>query len=351
MWSLDNNTPFATERCWVREKNGAEVWLVAVRGSFDIMPDGTLQIAEEQEDVVMAPEFSGDPLCSSLLNDTDLPQKKLATDVLIEGHAFAPNQQAVKKLQVGFKVGKLAKILHVTGDRQWLEAATGVSMSEPQPFVKMPIIYERAYGGIDLSSEDPSEHIGDARNPAGTGFADMAEQLIGKAVPNIEYPNQLIHNSNQQPSVAGFGPIAGHWEPRIKLGGTYDENWERTRQPLLAEDFDERYYQSAPIDQQVKGYLKGGEQVSVVNMTQEGKLNFRLPRVSFALTTHFFDGTSESHRASLNTVIIKPDQAKLVMVWHTHLQCHFKVHKLNKTTIRLKKRILLSEKDQANVIA
>jgi len=348
MWSLDNNTPFATERCWVRDKKGAEVWLVAVRGTFNIMDNGTLQLAEEQEEVVMAPKFSGDPLCSSLLNDTDLPHKKLATDILLSGHAVAPNNQAVETLQVGFKVGNTTKILHVTGDRLWLESSTGISMSKIKPFTKMPISYERAYGGIDFTADDPAQHIGDSRNPAGTGFAKNAEQLIGTPVANIEYPDQLITHWDQKPPIAGFSPIASHWEPRVKLGGTYDEKWERTRQPLLAEDFDERYYQSAPIDQQVNGYLKGGEEVSIINMSKTGKLNFRLPKASFALTTHFFDGSRESHRATLNTVLLKPSESKLVMVWHTHLQCHFKVNKLNKTTIRLKQRILLSERDQAN---
>jgi hypothetical protein len=350
MWSLENNTPFEAERCWVRDKNGAEVWLVAVRGTFDILQDGTLQVADKQEKVVMAPEFSGDPLRSGLLNDTDLPHKKMATDILLSGCAIAPNNQPVKTLQVGFKVGDTAKILQVTGNRFWRASPTGVRMSDIEPFAKLPITYERAYGGMDFTSEDPTKHTGDNRNPAGTGFAKDAEQLIGQPVLNIEYPNQRVTRWDQQLAVAGFGPIAGHWQPRVMYGGTYDEKWERTRQPLLAEDFDERYYQSAPVDQQVEGYLKGGETVSVINMSETGKLHFRLPKTSFAFTTHFFDGTSERHRAVINTVILKPNESKLVMVWHTHLECHFKVHKLNKTTIRLKERILLSERDQANAI-
>ncbi len=38
---LNNKTPFAAERSWVRDRNGAEVWLVAVKGTFNILPDGT----------------------------------------------------------------------------------------------------------------------------------------------------------------------------------------------------------------------------------------------------------------------------------------------------------------------
>ena len=31
MWQVDNRTPFAAERGWVRDRNGAEIWLVAVK--------------------------------------------------------------------------------------------------------------------------------------------------------------------------------------------------------------------------------------------------------------------------------------------------------------------------------
>ncbi len=340
MWALNNRTPFSAERAWVRDKNGAEVWLVAVKGTFDIRADGTTVPAEKQEKVVLAPEFAGDPQSSSLLNDTDLPHKKLATDVLLQGHAYAPAGKPATRLSVGLKVANIQKVLHVTGDRVWLDSIGGVAISDPQPFLKMPITYERAFGGMDLIDEDEKQHDWDVRNPAGCGFATKAEHLIGKPVPNIEDPNDLITGWKQRPRPMGFGPIAGYWHPRVKLAGTYDENWEKQRLPLLPEDFDERYHQSAPEDQQVPGYLKGGELVQLVNLTPEGRFQFLLPRIFLGFTTHFFDGTSESHRSVLHTVILKPDVPQVVMVWHTYLPCHHKVLKLSNTEIRLKQPVL-----------
>lgn len=348
MWALNNQTPFAAERSWVRDKNGAEVWLVVVKGTFDILPNGETVPAEQQEEVVIAPEFSGDPQSSSLLNDTDLPHKKLATDVLIQGHAFAPEGKPVTQLSVGLKVANIQKILQITGDRYWQKGIGGISMSEPQPFVKMPLTYERAFGGMDLTDEDETKHDWDVRNPAGCGFSIEAEHLIGKLAPNIEKPDEIMSHWKQRPEPAGFGSIAGHWSPRVKLAGTYDENWEKTRQPLLAEDFEEQYYQCAQQDQQVPGFLKGGELVHVINMTQNGKLQFKLPRIFLGFTTNYFDGTKEVHRAELHTVILKPDLQKVIMVWHTHLPCHYKVLKLNNTTIRLKKAVLGSEQTKEN---
>jgi len=50
-------------------------------------------------------------------------------------------------------------------------------------------------------------------------------------------------------------------------------------------------------------------------------------------------------------VTIKPDDAKVVVVWHTHLECHHKVLKLMNTSIRLKKRLMLSERGKTNEVA
>jgi len=49
-----------------------------------------------------------------------------------------------------------------------------------------------------------------------------------------------------------------NWEPRYKLAGTYDQKWLDDVFPFLPADFDERYYQAAPEDQQVP-WLKGGD--------------------------------------------------------------------------------------------
>ena len=273
MWALNNQTPFATERCWVRDKNGAEVWLVAVKATFSIEADGTVSIAEEQEEVNIAPKFRGAPDCSSLLYDTDLPHLKKNTDVLIEGHAYAPQGRPTKMVDVAFRVAKTQKILRVIGDRQYVKTLAGITLSAPQAFTKMPITYERAFGGTDLLSDDPKHHAWEAHNPVGCGFVTKGSHLAGKTAPNIEDPQALISDWKQRPRPAGFGPIAGHWSPRVELAGTYDEHWEETRQPLLAEDFDERYHQCAPEDQQVAGYLKGGEQVDLFNLTPNGYLD------------------------------------------------------------------------------
>ena len=339
MWTITNKTPFAAERCWVRDKDGAEVWLVAVKGTFIIDPDGTLHLAEEQEPVRMPPEFRGDPSETSLLYDSDLVHKKNATDVLVHGHAYAPGGRPTAQVDVTLKLGPIQKTLRVIGDRLWKNSVLGLTMSKPEPFTKMPLTYERAFGGTDTRSENPKDHGWEPSNPVGRGFATRAEHLLDTPVANVETPNRPIKQWKDRPPIAGFGPIAGHWSPRIELAGTYDERWEKERLPLLPEDFDERFHQCAPVDQQVPGLLRGGEQVELHNLNLGGFLRFSLPRVTLGLQTSFDDGERRDHRAVLHTVAIEPDIPRIMMVWHTHVPCHHKVLKLLTTTVNVKRRL------------
>ena len=154
----------------------------------------------------------------------------------------------------------------------------------------------------------------------------------------------------QQAPGAGFGVVASHRQPRVGFAGTYDDRWMRTRQPLLAEDMDERWYQSAPADQQAPAFLRGGEPVVLHNLSPQGRMQFVLPKVYLGFETRFYDGSRQLHtRRALHTVILEPDHAegpRVSLVWHSALPCHFKVQKLERTVITLKTDISHGEASQ-----
>lgn len=79
MWSLDNRTPYAAGRNWVRDKTGAHHWLVAVKATFQVAPDGRLSLGDEQPPPLLAPIHRGDPGLSSLRADSDLLALKPGT--------------------------------------------------------------------------------------------------------------------------------------------------------------------------------------------------------------------------------------------------------------------------------
>ena len=207
----------------------------------------------------------------------------------------------------------------------------------------MPLSYERAFGGIDRKPDDPKKHDWERRNLLGTGFGVEKKHLIGQALPNVEYPDDLIKSWDNRPRPAGFGPVVGDWSPRLELAGTYDEKWQNERHPLLPVDFDERHFQCAPADQQSAGYLRGGETVELVNLTPDYKFNFKLPREIFGFETRFSGGEKIHHRGVLHTVVLEPDDHRVIMVWHTSLPCHPKVNKLLSTRV-IRKKLLSSLK-------
>jgi hypothetical protein len=332
MWQVDNRTPFAAERGWVRDRNGVEIWLVAVKCTFDIRPDGSTEISAEQPPVLRVPEHHAEPGRSSIKYESDLVLTKTTTDVIVVGHACAPYGRPVARMEVGFRVGPVQKVLRVTGERWW----SGTGRTSPEPFTRMPLVYERAFGGTDVKSPCPERDC-DWRNPVGTGFAVSRDNVSGRALPNIEYPDDTVGGWSDRPRPAGFGPIAGHWKARAGFAGTYGDRWMNERQPLLPDDFDDRFFQYAPQDQQAPTFLRGGEPVVLVGLTPGGDLRFLLPKVFLGFDTHFYDKSREIHKERrLHAVILEPDYPRVSLVYHTALPCHFKVHRLDRTVITLK---------------
>lgn len=350
MWEVDNTTPFAADYSWVRDRNGADTWVVAVRGTFLIDPDGTTSVSDEQSQVCAVPKYIGEPGQSSLVYESDLIHTKPTTDVTLLGHAYAPAGRPASQVDVTLSMASISKTLRVFGDRYWVQGVLGLTMTVPEPFEKMPIVYERAFGGIDVESKDPSQRSWEPKNPVGCGFAVAPEHLMSRRLPNIEDPGDLITSWRHRPAPAGFGPIAPHWSPRSRWAGTYDEQWEKERQPLVPDDFDERFYLAAPDDQQPPTHLKGGEAVELINLTPAGYLRFQLPRVFLGFETYFYSKEVVRHRPALHAVILEPDVPQVTMVWNTVVQCHAKALKLERTRIIAKEQRRSSSQSELAVV-
>jgi hypothetical protein len=310
MWQVFNRTPFAAAGTWTRDRDGAEVWLVAVRCTFRISPDGTTAVAPEQSPPVLAPVYRGDPAASSLVYDSDFYPTKPTTDVLLNGHAYAPGGGSTTQVDVMMQVGDVSKALRVTGDRR------GVTSASAEPFARIPLTYERAAGGTDPNPKNPDRPAFDERNPVGT------------TNPNVRYAGV---NLSGHP--AGFGPIPPHWRPRVRHAGTYDQRWHRDRCPLYPTDLDPRFFLCSPEDQRPSGHLRGGEPVELLNLTPDGWLAFKLPRVAFRFRTEFRGKPAVTHRGLLHTVILEPDVPQVVLVWHTALPAHADVLRLARTRV------------------
>lgn len=330
MWTTLNRTPFAVGSTFVCERDGHTSWVVAVRAGFAFDSDGRLTRLREQPPVSRAPHFEGDPGSSSLRSDTDFPYTKLATDVIVHASACPPPGKLVSMLDVGFRLGPIKKMLRVHGERTWLRGGFGVLLpSRAQPFATMPIRYERTFGGSDKETGRSWP-----LNPVGRGYAEHTDRLLTALVPNVEDPREPLEDSRHRPrKVAGLGALASHWQERLAFAGTYDEAWKRTRAPLWPEDFDPRFFQAAPMDQQVQGCLRGGEICVLHNLVPESSVQFVLPKLRILVETQFDDADVHTD-AALHTVIIDAEARTLAMVWHAAQRCHGREHKLQQSVIR-----------------
>ena len=332
MWALKNRTSYAAERNWTRDKQGVHHWLVAVKATFDIRPGGKLSLADEQPPPVLAPEFRGDPAKSSLRLDSDLMAVKPGTEILIDGCAHAPKGRPAATVPVSLRIGDIEKTLVVHGPRAYYRGAMGMTTTSPIPFATQPIHYEWAFGGADTSHPDPRRHRIDSRNPVGKGFTVDPARLERQPAHAIEYPNRPPEKAGP----AGFGPICSQWSPRLERAGTYDARWEKSKKPLLPDDYDERFALCAPDDQLARRPLRGGETLTIVNLTPSGAERFDLPRIELAFATKIA-GRSEAHGPTLTTVFVDTEVAQLSLVWQSVLRVPARdVDYLDDTTIEEK---------------
>src|SRR5262249_25703675 len=159
------------------------------------------------------------------LNDSDFVLHKDGTDVLVEGRAYAPRGRPTTNCSVRLKVHTIDKTVNVIGERRFSNGLAGLSMTRPDPFLDMPLTWERTYGGWDRKG---NREEWEPSNPAGKGFASDPSHLDGTIAPNFEYPG-APYRGPRSGRPAAFGPVAHYWQPRVRYGGTYDNQWEQTR--------------------------------------------------------------------------------------------------------------------------
>lgn len=330
MLQLQNNTPFAASMALFPDEEAVDTLYVIVKAGFDV--SDKLILADEQPPPLAADEYWSEPGKSSLKRATDFHIGKPATDIIMQGHACAPNKQEVTQLDVQLSVGHLDKSVRIYGNRQWRNG----QMTRPTVFKTMPMVYEKAYGGVHFVDGKLKE--AEARNPVGRGFAGSrkADEMDGVPLPNLEDPNNLIRSPEDQPVPACFAACAPNWLPRAGYAGTYDEIWQTTRAPYLPQDFDKRFLNVAHPDLIYPGFLQGGEPVRITNMHPSGELKFEVPRVSL-LARVLVAGKEETPDFHLETLMLEPNQMKVSLLWRAAVRCDKKALKISEVIISMRR--------------
>jgi hypothetical protein len=212
----------------------------------------------------------------------------------------------------------MTKTFRVVGNRIWRTGVVGVRPSDPEPFEVMPISYDTAFGGRDDSRRDPDRVVTFLPNPVGRGFSHYKENLNGLAMPNTEALDESIVDPDGSYRPMSLGPIGRSWQPRVRYAGTYDQRWLDNEAPFWPVDFDYRYFQAAPTDQQVP-HLAGGEEIVLKNLSADGEVVFKLPKQSMPVWFLPYGGKDVRLDASIDTLVIEPDDRRFMLTWRAVL--------------------------------
>lgn len=366
-----NLTPFSVMSYAMDDKHNVRHRVVAMKTGFRLIQDENglwqAQLMENPPLPLCAEdEYFGEMNTSPVVRESDLAPLKPACDIIINGTAYTPGGIAVPEMTAGVLMRSpsgdvlLDKKLRITGQRfyrlqaltrQWYE-------TEPEPFTSLPLDYRYAFGG-ECRVEGDSEYAGripeeyrlteDQRrehpdrdnpplahmtcpvNPLGLGYM-QPWYLRACQVPQVEAPRIIAVDSpftlkqftdclegkadwfapEYQP--AGFGCISRTWLPRLPLAGTYDQHWLENHHPALPEDFDFRYWNCAPGDQQCR-FPGPGMAITLNGFHSGGEIHFTLPPHQARILLRMNSGELVPQSMWMDTLTVDADALTVALTW------------------------------------
>ncbi|MBR0565986.1 DUF2169 domain-containing protein [Azoarcus sp. L1K30] len=269
--------------------------------------------------LAVADAYHGVPGRSAMRYCDDFARFKPRCDVLFDACAHAPSGHPIRQLDLAVQVGALNKRIRVFGPRNWTRGLLGLTPSEPEPFIRMPLHFGHAFGGsrsYDANGKTLTEAL--LTNPDGLGWGgpNTARGLVGAPVANLEHPDDQIKRPDGPNQPVALSAIGRHWQPRQGYAGTYDDAWRRDVAPFLPEDFDDRFHQCAPEDQQID-YPRGGETVRLNHLVPScPALAFSLPQLDGVKVRILrTDYSTEQIDAVVDTLFFETDAERFSAVW------------------------------------
>lgn len=346
---------------------------LVLKRTYTFRDGGGSDVAEEdQQEPLTFQEFPYQelepPQVSPVRLDNDMFAFRRKTDLVVQGSAYT-YFSGVSMTHVAVRIGTFERSIRVYGDRRLIRGLDGtLRFGAAEPFDSMPVRYDRAYGGVDVTAlrrrpaprmlrelaqvmpnlpidTDTPFHY--ARNPCGRGFLidDDEESLAAVQVPNLEFPFDWItperlavgsvHGWVTAPLPACMDWQSAGWFPRIAyLGGALfppdykgqvretELGWAAgglvdippiTSQPDELPRFE--FTQGASSGMSVDS-VSPGELVELRNLHPVYPFcTFRLPDEIPRVRMELRAGEWTPLEPHLNAVVIRPDVDEAVMTW------------------------------------
>ncbi len=292
-------------RIW-RHRGALHVTALA-KATFGFVPDGPMSL--EAPMGINVAEVPGGPMrTTGAWAPSDLVPLLPRADVTFVGHAYASAKTGARSVRVRLALSRprspgagptegpllLDKSLEIVGAR----TATSAWSNPPAAvFTRMPIVYERAFGGTTHHS-----------NPIGTGAeADVRGRTH---LPNVTHPPHTAVPVEP----AGFAPVPVAWPLRNRL---LPGLAEMLRAPVasLPEGVDLAHFHAAPFDQRVE-FLRGDEWILLDRLSpKHDRLATRLPDVVGVARVYTVDGEQHVLTMRADSLWIDGDGERCCVVW------------------------------------
>ncbi|CAM3915271.1 DUF2169 domain-containing protein [Vibrio aquimaris] len=313
LWDIEQTEGVLVKGRFQRDENGHEVWVLTAKRQWNFVDNQWQEV--EAEEIYDDPVQLAEPNSSVMKIDHEFAVTKQNTDVLVYGKARSYAKRPVIYHECRVLIdGHIDKTISVHGERQWIRHGGAITVSNPKPFIEADIHYGHALGG-------------DKRNRVGCGIASSTEQLLEKPVPSVFFPRENWAPNSKNVRVAGLGPIAPFFAERAQYAGTFDEHWLEHRRPLLPEDFDQKFYQSAPSDQQCCGFLEGSERLMMSGFNHDDVITFRLPTEKYVAQV-LIGEDSLIAPMHIYTLYVDTEQMTLTVSYGASFPCQGKEHLL-----------------------
>ena len=212
---LENTTPLAaTLNVSTIPESDLRLGCITAKATYCFDGQGAVMLDLEDPFPIFADDVETD---LGLLPHDQFPRQDPAFEVILLGAAHAPGGRPVERMTVSLSVGDVRRELLVTGDRTWIGQGEDAVITRPAPFSRMPLTWDRAYGGtaevlIDVESPVDVSH---PLNPEGLGFDPdpVVRQLADhftppegfpctdyvRRLPNVEAPDERVSSWTDEP--------------------------------------------------------------------------------------------------------------------------------------------------------
>jgi hypothetical protein len=293
--------------------SGRRRGLVVAKATFRIHTDGTTSLDTQDPFPLFHPEAE---TLLGLLPRDDLPRNDGAFEVSLFGAAYAPGGVPVESMRVALSLGSVRKEIAVFGDRQWRGDGPGATISRPERFLRMPLTWQRAFGGTTdvLVDVDSPVEVAHPENPLGIGLdpattaASLDEFLTCPAgyprfersrnLPNLEDPSAPITRWEDAPPPVCWGALPAGSALRGRSSSVLHQahpDWVLERAPTA------------------------GERVSMVGMSPAGSIMFGMPALSVHLD-YVLGDRSGSRELTPHALVLLPEEHRFYVVYRQPFQ-------------------------------